>query len=83
MLALRPEKDLYLSTFLIALATASAFFVPFIIYDNGYFLFYGDFNVQQIPFYKMCHEMVKTGNISWNWNTDLGVNLIASYSFYL
>lgn len=83
MLSLRPEKELYLSTFLIALATASAFFVPFIIYDNGYFLFYGDFNVQQIPFYKMCHEMVKTGNISWNWNTDLGVNFIGSYSFYL
>lgn len=83
MLSLRPEKELYLSTFLIALLTSAAFFIPFIIYDYGYFLFYGDFNVQQIPFYQMCHEMVKTGNISWNWNTDLGVNFIGSYSFYL
>ncbi len=83
MLSLRPEKEMYLSTFLIALATAAAFFIPFIIYDKGYFLFYGDFNVQQIPFYQMCHEMVKSGEIGWNWSTDLGVNFVGSYSFYL
>lgn len=80
---LRPEKERAGSTFLIALAVAAAFFVPFMIYDNGYFLFYGDFNVQQVPFYQMCHEMIKSGRMSWNWNTDLGVNFIGSYSFYL
>ena len=77
------QKELYLSTFLIALATAAAFFVPFMIADNGYFLFYGDFNVQQIPFYKHCHELVRSGNIAWDFGTDLGVNFIGSYTFYL
>lgn len=71
-----------LSTFVIALLTAAAFFVPFIIMNDGYFLFYGDFNVQQIPFYKHCHEMLRSGNFSWDWGTDLGVNFIGSYSFY-
>ena len=80
---LRPQKDKSLITFLIALGVAFLFFIPYIIYDNGYFLFYGDYDVQQVPFYKMCHEMVKTGNISWNWATDLGVNFIGSYTFYL
>ena len=47
------------------------------------FWFYGDFNVQQVPFYKMCHEAVRTGQIFWDWNTDLGANFIGSYSFYL
>ena len=82
-MALRPKKEKYLATFLTALAVAAAFFVPFIIMGEGYFIFYGDFNVQQIPFYQMCHEMVKSGEIGWNWSTDLGVNFIGSYSFYL
>ncbi len=48
---------------------------------NGYFLFYGDFNVQQVPFYQLCHRAVREGNFGWNWYTDLGANFIGSYSF--
>lgn len=69
--------------FLIALLTASVIFIPFMIWDKGYFFFFGDFNVQQIPFYKLAQEAVRTGNIFWNWHTDLGANFIGSYSFYL
>ncbi|MBQ3088694.1 MAG: YfhO family protein [Clostridia bacterium] len=75
-------KEKGTSTFLIALLTAAAFFVPFMIQNGGYFLFYGDFNVQQIPFYKHCHEMLRSGNIGWDFGTDLGVNFVGSYSFY-
>ena len=78
---LTPTKEKRLSTFLIALLIATAFFIPFILDSEGYFIFFGDFNVQQIPFYQLCHEAVKSGNWGWNWNTDLGSNLIASYSF--
>lgn len=69
--------------FLWALAIASAFFVPLMVYNRGYFLFLGDFNVQQIPFYQLAHEAVRQGEIFWNWRTDLGANFIGSYSFYL
>ena len=69
--------------FLIALLTAAVIFIPFMIWDKGYFFFFGDFNVQQIPFYKLAHEAVRSGNIFWNWHTDLGANFIGSYSFYL
>ena len=58
-------------------------FLPFLIIDKGLFIYYGDFNVQQIPFYRMAHDAVRSGNIFWNWNTDLGANFIGSYSFYL
>lgn len=71
-------------TFFIGLLTAAAFFVPFIISGDGYFIFFGDFNVQQIPFYQHCHEMVRSGSFfGWDWQTDLGANFIGSYSFYL
>lgn len=77
------KKQLRLMTFLIALATATAMFLPSIIVGKGYFIFYGDFNVQQIPFYQHCHEMVRSGSFGWDWQTDLGANFIGSYSFYL
>ncbi len=82
--ALRPEnKDHYWKVFLFATAMAAVIFLPFVIYDQGYFLFYGDFNVQQIPFYQHAHDSVLNGNIFWDWHTDLGVNFIGSYTFYL
>ena len=81
--ALRPQKEKYLSTFVIALITAAALFVPYIILGEGHFIFYGDFNVQQIPFYSECHKAIREGNIFWSWTTDLGANFIGSYSFYL
>lgn len=80
---LKPKKEQYLKTFLLALLTASVLFVPFMIKDNGYFLFYGDFNVQQIPFYKLSHDAVLSGQTGWHFGTDLGVNFIGSYTFYL
>ncbi len=81
--ALRPQKEKYLSTFIIAIITAAALLVPYMIMSEGYFTFYGDFNVQQIPFYQQCHKAVREGNIFWSWTTDLGANFIGSYSFYL
>ena len=72
-----------LKTFIWAAVVAGAIFIPFIIYNRGYFLFLGDFNVQQIPFYQLAHKAVRSGEVFWNWHTDLGVNFIGSYSFYL
>ena len=80
---LKPRKEKYLSTFLLGLLVSAAFFVPYMIMSEGYFTFYGDFNVQQIPFYQECHKAIREGNIFWSWSTDLGANFIGSYSFYL
>ncbi len=69
--------------FLSGIILSLLFFLPFILFDDGYFLFYGDFNVQQIPFYQMCHDAIRAGNWGWNPTTDLGTNFIGSYTFYL
>lgn len=81
--SLQKPRERGSQAFLIALLTAGLIFLPFLIYDHGYFIFYGDYNVQQIPFYQMAHDAVRSGNIGWNWTTDLGTNFIGSYSFYL
>lgn len=80
---LRPQKEKKLFTFLTALLTAACLFVPYMIAGEGYFTFYGDFNVQQIPFYQMCHNAIRTGDVNWNWLTDLGSDFVGSYAFYL
>lgn len=72
-----------LSVFLLAFAIAFVIFLPFLIMDGGMFVYYGDYNVQQIPFYKMCHNMIRSGETGWNWFTDLGANFVGSYAFYL
>lgn len=78
------KKDrFFLKAFLLGACVSFLFFLPFIVYDQGYFLYYGDFNVQQVPFYQMIHDAVRSGNIFWSWTTDLGANTIGSYTFYL
>ncbi len=57
--------------------------LPIMIAEKGYFIYYGDYNAQQMPFYHLASEAVKSGDFGWNWHTDLGANFIGSYSFYL
>lgn len=76
------EKKYYLKAFLIATIMGAVLLLPFVVIDGGYFIFYGDYNAQQIPFYKTCINAVQNGSFGWNWQTDLGVNFIGSYSFY-
>ena len=68
---------------LLGLFLSAAFFIPYIVIGHGYFLYYGDFNVQQVPFYQMVHDAIRSGKWNWSTTTDLGSNIIGSYSFYL
>ena len=77
------KEPTVLSVFALVLGIAALIFLPFLIMDGGLFVYYGDYNVQQIPFYQMCHEMVRSGEMGWNWYTDLGANFVGSYAFYL
>lgn len=76
-------RKAYLFVFTLSFFLAVAFFLPYVIMDKGYFYYLGDFNCQQIPFNVLANDAVKSGNIFWNWNTDLGANFIGSYAFYL
>lgn len=78
----KQERKYYARAFLYALAMAGVLLLPFVIIDQGFFVYYGDYNAQQMPFYKTCIEAVQSGNFGWNWKTDLGANFVGSYSFY-
>lgn len=77
------SKEKYLQAFLMGFFTLLVTLLPVIISNKGYFIYYGDFNVQQIPFYNLANDAVRDGQFGWNWYTDLGSDFMTSYSFYL
>lgn len=80
---LRDEMRRYLLAFLLGFGSLLLVILPIIIADGGYYIYYGDYNSQQIPFYNLANDAVRSGSFGWNWYTDLGVNFIGSYAFYL
>ena len=77
------RDNYFLKAFFLGLGLSFLVFLPFLVVDGGRFLFYGDFNVQQVPFYRLAHDAVRSSNLGWSHLTDLGANFIGSYSFYL
>lgn len=77
------SAERYLLVFLLGFGAMLFVLLPLILFDQGYFLYYGDFNSQQLPFYQLAHDAVQNGEFGWNWQTDLGSNFIGSYAFYL
>ncbi len=57
--------------------------LPFLIYHGGIFFYYGDYNVQQVPFYILAHRAVRSGNFFWSFKVDLGSPMAGSFAFYL
>ena len=74
--------------------TAAVFFLPFYLLDGGFFHYAGDFNSQQISFYRYMNGFVKGAGYpdsafagaphnTFSWATDLGSGVMNAYSFYL
>lgn len=82
-LKLRHTEEKYLTAFLMGFICLLVSVIPVMIMDGGYFIYYGDFNAQQIPFYNLANDAVRNRQFGWNWYTDLGSDLMTSYSFYL
>ena len=73
----------YLLLFAAAFVGMLLAFVPTMVKNGGIFLYYGDFNSQQMMFHHHVNEMIRAGNFGWDWGTDIGSSFIGSYSFYL
>ena len=57
--------------------------LPILVKRGLPFFYYGDYNVQQVPFYILAHRAVRSGELFWNWNVDLGGSMAGDFSFYL
>lgn len=77
------QKEQYGKVFLIAFGTIMLAFLPFLLINKGCFVYMGDYNAQQIPFYMSAHRAIRSGAGLWDWYTDLGANFIGSYTYYM
>lgn len=87
------RRDQMLRTMLLCALTAAIFFLPFYIIDGGFFHYAGDFNSQQISFYRYMNGFIKgagcpdgmagAARSTFSWATDLGSGVMNAYSFYL
>ena len=74
----------YALAFILGFLSLFTVLVPIMILDSGYFIYYGDFVSQQLPFYAHANELIRNGGLfGWDWYTDLGSSFIGSYAFYL
>ena len=95
---LRRKRDRFWLTVGLCALTAALIFLPFQIIDGGFFHYAGDFNGQQIGFYRYMNGFVKGQGYpdgltsingqslpsnTWSWATDLGSGVMNAYSFYL
>lgn len=55
----KTEMQYYRKAFFMAMIMGVILFMPFVIIDGGYFIYYGDYNAQQIPFYTLCNGYQK------------------------
>lgn len=92
------RQDQFWLTVLLCALTAALIFLPFVLIDGGFFHYAGDFNSQQISFYRYMNGFVKGSGYpdavsenlmnalphkTFSWATDLGSGVMNAYSFYL
>ena len=58
------------TVFFLAMAMTLICFLPFLIRDKGLFIYFGDYNMQQVPFYLKIHEAVRNGHFFWDMTTQ-------------
>lgn len=77
------KEEQYLKVFFLGFISLFIIILPIIIFTGGYYIYYGDYNSQQIPFYIHAQDFVCSEGLGWDWGTDLGSNFVGSYAFYL
>ena len=87
------KQDKFWLTVGLCALTAALIFLPFYLLDGGFFHYAGDFNSQQISFYRYMNGFIKgagypdgmagAARSTFSWATDLGSGAMNAYSFYL
>lgn len=82
------NKENFKKLLILSFSVSFVITVPFVLLEwiktgHPVYLYYGDYNAQQLAFYKHCIQMVQSGNWGWDWYTDMGSNFVGSYSYYM
>ncbi len=79
----RGGKKYYILAFVLGLTPFLITSLPFIIRNGGVFYFYGDFNVQQIPFTIYITKHLSNMDLpQFDFNAGTGLDFFSAYLFY-
>ncbi len=81
MSSITARRDLY-KTMCLAAAIMFLVALPTLVRFHGIFLTTDDYIEQQLPFIIHCKRLLSGRIPFWDWNTHLGSDFWASYSFY-
>ncbi|MCR1839480.1 YfhO family protein [Murimonas intestini] len=78
----RLTNNYYLCAFMASLCCGILAFIYFILKGEGLFTLSNDFNAQEISFNMLANNAIKSGEVLWNWNIDIGSSFVETFSFY-
>lgn len=76
------KKRFLFVVFAVNFAIAFLSFICFIVKGNELFMQAYDFNAQEIPLNMLANQAIKSGDVFWNWNIDIGSDFVETFSFY-
>lgn len=77
----RPRQWLW-AAFALNFAVAAAALLPYMIRDGGLLMIAADYDAEQLSYNMLCNTAVKSGEVLWNWQIDIGSDFVSSFSFY-
>lgn len=78
----RTSRQWLLLAFGLNFAIAAVSILPYLIRDGGFLTIAADFDAEQLSYNMLCNNAIKSGEVLWNWRTDIGSDFVSSYSFY-
>ena len=72
------RREGLLPAFLIGFAAMMITLIPYMLLERGNFIYYGDFNAQQIPFYNLLNDSLKS-----RWLTKLRKIVFLFYHLFI
>ena len=78
---LHPEtkRQVFLLAFGVNLILAALVFIPFTVAHGGIFALCEDFAGETLPYRYLARDAIRSGDIFWNWNLDLGSDFMQSF----
>lgn len=76
------KNNLYIKAFFYGFLIFIISFIPILLVSEGRYFVFGDYSVQNIPFWHYVIDCWRNGWPLYDMKSDLGMNFIGSYSYY-
>lgn len=75
----KTKQQAFLLAFAVNLVLAAMVFIPFTAAHGGIFALCEDFAGETLPYRFLARDAIRSGDIFWNWNLDLGSDFMQSF----